>query len=179
MAAKEMGVVYSRTSDGNPLRRAITPEERDALIGTYYIPHHERLSMAVGEALSAHAYCLIIDAHSFSSKPLPYEPDQRTDRPAICIGTDDFHTPQWLADLAVELFRAQFGLVEVNRPFGGTIVPTEYLRKNRRVYSIMIEFNRALYMDERTGSKLPNYDDNKERLKRAISQLIDLIGEKT
>jgi hypothetical protein len=40
-----------------------------------------------------HDHCLIIDVHSFSSVPLPHEPDQTPRRPEVCIGFDRFHSP--------------------------------------------------------------------------------------
>ncbi len=67
----------------------------------YYDPHHARLETLVAEKLEASSKCLIIDCHSFPSKPLPYEPDQSANRPDICIGTDEFHTPKWLTDECV------------------------------------------------------------------------------
>jgi hypothetical protein len=36
---------------------------------------------------------------------------------------------------------------EINRPFGGSIVPTRYWNVDARVRSFMIEIRRDLYMD--------------------------------
>jgi hypothetical protein len=43
---------------------------------------------------------------------------------------------------------------KVNRPFSGSIVPANNFDKNKRVFSVMIEVNRRLYMDETTGENL-------------------------
>lgn len=43
MAARGMGVVYTRTSSGGTLRRAPSPVERDELIRRYYDPHYQAL----------------------------------------------------------------------------------------------------------------------------------------
>jgi N-formylglutamate deformylase len=176
MAAKGMGIIYAKTSDGKPLRRPMRPGDRSELINAYYIPHQEQLSRAVREVLSAHGRCLIIDAHSFPSQPFPYESDQQAERPEICIGTDDFHTPSWLVDCTVERFRAHFHSVEINLPFGGSMVPAEYLRKDRRVHSIMVEVNRSLYMDEQTGAKLSNFDQVLAEVQSSVAQLIDVVA---
>ena len=45
-----MGVVYTRTSNGEVLR-AISNIERLALIETYYHPHHSTLTRMVDECL--------------------------------------------------------------------------------------------------------------------------------
>src|SRR6476619_7159428 len=75
MAARGMGATYTRLSIGEPLR-VLSATERRRLMETYYYPHHARLENAVEQALTQHDHCLIIDVHSFSSAPLPHEPDQ-------------------------------------------------------------------------------------------------------
>lgn len=172
MTERGMGVIYTRTSRGERLRLDPSPEERRVLLDRYYHPHHAALARAVAAALFAHGCCLIIDAHSFPSKPLPYEPDQSLSRPDICIGTDSFHTPGWLAELAVETFREQGWRVEVNRPFSGSIVPMEFHGEDARVISVMIEVNRGLYMDERSGAKSPEFQGFRRRLMRTLFSLI-------
>jgi N-formylglutamate deformylase len=92
MAGKGMGAVYTRLSTGEPLR-SLEPAERARLMARWYYPHHAKMTDAVDAALAARGRCLILDIHSFSSRPLPHEPDQDPDRPEICIGTDTFHSP--------------------------------------------------------------------------------------
>jgi N-formylglutamate deformylase len=66
MTAKGMGVVYTRTSDGQCLRPDGFPAlRRQELLETYYAPHHRRLGGAVAAALEKHGKCLLIDGHSF------------------------------------------------------------------------------------------------------------------
>jgi len=168
MAAKGMGVVYTKTSDQRPLRRPISRAEREALVSEYYVPHHRKLNAAVARALSSSGKCLIIDAHSFPSAPLPYENDQGPERPAICIGKDEYHTPAELERAAVEAFRREFDRVAVNRPFSGALVPDDYYRKDKRVRAIMIEVNRSLYMDEATGQKSAGFGEVKALIRRAL-----------
>ena len=104
MASKGMGAVYTRTSDGRPLRASLDATERERLLRAYYFPHHEMLECLVADALAANGRCLIIDAHSFPSSPLPCDLDQSAARPDICIGTDAFHTSEWLQRTAVAAF---------------------------------------------------------------------------
>jgi len=159
-----MGVIYLRSSTGKLLRNALFAKERHELIVKYYIPHHERLESVVENALSAHGKCLIVDCHSFSSIPLPHEPDQTPNRPDICLGIDIFHTPDWLFQAAKELCFDQGFRVELNRPFSGTIVPLEHYNVSSSVCSIMIEVNRSLYMNEKTGARLPDFEEIKAHI---------------
>src|SRR5713101_8274639 len=67
MAAGGMGVVYTRTSEQTPLRRALAPHEREQLLERWYRPHHAELTTTVAAAIESHGRCLVIDAHSFPS----------------------------------------------------------------------------------------------------------------
>lgn len=173
MVARGMGVIYERTSRGTPLRPRPTDAEREVLLSTYYRPHHARLADTVGRILGRHGRCLVIDGHSFATDPLPHEPDQAPDRPDVCIGTDPFHTPPALASLAADAFRRQGFSVERDRPFGGSLVPLPFYGADRRVSSVMVEIRRGVYMDERTGAKLPAFDSARLRIDTALRRLVD------
>ena len=97
MATRGQGVVYTRTTDGTPLAN-VDPSERKRRIETLYNPYHETLAALVDSMLEEMGSALIIDCHSFPSIPMVSELDQAPNRPAICIGTDPFHTPPALAD---------------------------------------------------------------------------------
>ena len=96
MSQVGMGVTYTRGSLRQPLRNSPIQSKRQELLERYYIPHHQKLTEAVEESLSANDHCLIIDGHSFPALPLPYELNQTAFRPVFCLGTDDFHTPEEL-----------------------------------------------------------------------------------
>jgi N-formylglutamate deformylase len=138
MAGKGMGVIYTKTASGQPLRRPPTADQRRHLLARFYEPHHAALTTAVETALAAHGNCLVLDGHSFPTRPQPYEDDQNPDRADICIGTDPGHTPDWLRDVAVRAFEALGWSVAVNRPFAGALVPMRFYRKDLRVRAIMV-----------------------------------------
>jgi len=158
MAARGMGVIYTKTADGQPLRALPTPEERQELLDRFYHPHHQRLVEAVQGAVERNGACLVIDCHSFPSVSLPCDLDQAPGRPDICIGTDSFHTPDWLAPLAAERFAAAGLTVAVNRPYAGALVPAEFHGRDRRVSSLMIEVSRRRYMQEEGGGRVEAFD---------------------
>ena len=114
---------------------------------------------------------MIIDCHSFPSIALQYELDQSEARPDICIGADDFHTPDWIIDKLFEEFEGFGYSTAVNKPFSGTIVPLPYYKKEPKVLSVMIEVNRKLYMDELSGSKNSGYNTLKSNISIILSKL--------
>lgn len=147
MSVVGMGAVYTCAHNGT-LLRTIDAGTRERILQTYYDQHHKALTDAVQTALDWNGRCLIIDGHSFPSKPLPYEPDQNTWRPDFCIGTDPFHTPDNLIETVIKFLEQRGYSTAVNAPFAGTIVPMRFYQRDKRVLSIMIEINRGLYMND-------------------------------
>ncbi len=171
MSKRGMGVIYTHSHEGSRIRRDLSGTERQRLLDEYYYPHHERLETMVGEKLKKEGKCLIIDCHSFPSKVLPYEFDQSEDRPDICIGTDEFHTPQWLTEICVSLFESYGLTTAINRPFSGSLVPRRYYSSSKDVLSVMIEVNRKLYMDEGSANKNENFGNIQKSLKDVLESL--------
>ena len=63
--------------------------------------------------------------------------------------------------------------VDVNYPFRGSLAPSDYYSKDARVQSVMIEVNRALYMDEKTGEK----GDHFAQVQEQLSSVLEAIGK--
>jgi N-formylglutamate deformylase len=171
MAAKGMGAVYTKTSEVHALRQNLSDEERNRLLTAYYYPHQQRARDAVQAALADHGRCLLVDAHSFSSNPLPHEPDQAADRCQICIGSDDYHSPPWLVEWVTEMFQKRGFDVASNHPFSGTFIPIGFYRREPRALSVMIELNRSLYMDERTGERHAGFEHFRSQLEEVLYAL--------
>lgn len=172
-----MGAVYMSTSNGLPLRRPLSTAERQDLLDTYYFPHHARFEAAVDKMLLLHQQCLIIDCHSFPSKPLPYESHQESGRPQICIGSDPFHTPQTLISKLLRTFQQAGFTVKENYPFAGSIVPLKHYHIDKRVISFMVEIRRDLYIDESNGRKKSDFEHTMHRIRNCCQQAIAALNE--
>ena len=165
-----MGAVYVRGTRGQVLR-AVAPARREVLLETYYDPHHRACEAAVAQALAAHGRCVVLDAHSYPTEPLP---TQRPDapQPEIGLGTDAFHTPPALRELARAYFVAQGFAVGVDEPFSGAFVPTCCWERDARVQALMIEVRRDLYMDQATGQRQAGF----ARVQAALSGFRDVLA---
>jgi N-formylglutamate deformylase len=173
MAAQGMGVVYSKTHDAKPLRNErIMPHVLENLISKYYHPHHLALENLVENALNQFEKVIVIDCHSFPSHPLACDLDQSLDRPEICIGTDDFHTPTKLVNFVKSYWELQGFSIDINRPYAGTLVPLKFYKKDNRVTSMMVEIRRNLYMDEEKGHKNKNFENLQSCCSNLISQIL-------
>jgi N-formylglutamate deformylase len=161
LRAVGMGAVYTRTSHGAPLR-ADDPAHADWLLRTYFEPYAAAMAALTGARLAATGTAVILDVHSYPRDPLPYELRPTAPRPAICLGTDPFHTPAALLAAAREAF-APCGPVAVDTPFAGCYVPLRYYGREPAVRSLMVEIRRDL-----DGAGV-------ERVARALAGLIDRL----
>lgn len=168
MLAVGMGAVYTRTTHKDVLREE--DGDPEPLLDRYFRPYARAMSDAVAGRLAATGRAVIIDVHSYPSRPLPYELHGDGPRPAVCLGTDSFHTPPGLLAAAREAF-AECGDVGLDSPFGGTYVPLEFYGADPRVSALMVEIRRDTYMAEPggpAGAGLP-------RLASALARLVDAL----
>jgi len=171
MAAKGMGALYVKTSDGRALQKPIEARERRRLMDLYYHPHHLRLESLLRKTLELDGCCIVVDCHSFANRPYAHEFDQAPHRPDICIGTDSYHTPHWLRDIALQSVQSHGRSVQVNRPFAGALVPMAYYAKEPRVLGIMVEINRSLYMVESTGIRIASWSQLASEMKFLMEEI--------
>jgi N-formylglutamate amidohydrolase len=170
MAQYGMGVLYEKNDDGETIRK-VTPELKEKILDGYYWKHHKKLSEAVNNQLELFGKALIIDCHSYPGIPLKRDLDKNPVRPDFNIGTDAFHTPPKLVDISVSFFENEGYTLGVDWPYRGSIVPLEHYNKNRNVQTIMLEINRALYLNEPTNEKSIRYSEIKKITNRFIETI--------
>jgi len=170
MAQYGMGVLYEKNDDGETIRK-VTPELKEKILDGYYWKHHKKLSETVNNHLDLFGKALIIDCHSYPGIPLKRDLDKNPVRPDFNIGTDAFHTPPKLVDISVSFFENEGYTLGVDWPYRGSIVPLEHYNKNRNVQTIMLEINRALYLNEPTNEKSIRYSEIKKITNRFIETI--------
>ena len=168
MAKYGIGAVYSRDPFLRPFR-CLSDARKEQLLQEFYDPHHRLLEAAVAEALAVAGECLLLDAHSFSATPLPYEPEQCPIRPDICLGTLEIHTPAWLSRMAHDHFTTRGFTVAFNYPYSGSIVPLSHWG-DTRVHSLMVEVNRGTYMRP-DGAKSTGFDHTRHTIAEFLDRL--------
>jgi N-formylglutamate amidohydrolase len=159
------GFYYTKTDGGKLLRENLSGNKA-VIHSDYYLKHHNTLTKLVDQKLKNNCFALIVDCHSFAEIPFKSDMEQTGERPDFCIGTDEYHTPKWLIERVCTFLTNHGYSVKINYPYVGTIVPLKYYQSNNNVYSIMIEINRKLYMDNSNvnGKKV-------KKLNRLLSNL--------
>lgn len=135
--------MYTRYCDGTALRAPGT--DTRTLIDSVYTPYAAAMTTLTQDRLDATGRAVIIDVHSYPQQPSAFE-DPTLRRPEICIGTDAFHTPDWVQAAALHTFTRLGYTVVFDEPYGGCYVPLPMYRTDPRVIAIMVEIRRDLYM---------------------------------
>jgi N-formylglutamate amidohydrolase len=167
LAAVGMGAVYTRTTHGETLRADDEAHEAE-LLTAYFHPYAAAMTSTVDDRLAATGSVTLVDVHSYPSRALPYELHRQGARPAVCLGTDPFHTPPHLLAAAREAFPD----TAENTPFSGCYVPLKHYRRESRVAAIMIEIRRDTYMREPGGPP----HDGLDAVVAALTDLINRLG---
>jgi N-formylglutamate amidohydrolase len=170
MTALGMGPVYQVTSHLQQLRPP-DPDDDRRLLDTWFRPYATAFAALVRETLDVCGRAVIVDVHSYPSRPLPYERDAEAGRPGVCVGTDPFHTPRSLAGAVIAAFDGVQDGVAENTPFTGTYVPLPHWRRTPAVQSVMVEVRRDLYQVEPGGPVHDGYTDLAGRLARLLSRV--------
>lgn len=172
MAERGMGAIYTHGCQRQPIRRALSAQEREFVLATYYRPYHAELIRQATSCVERFGHCIVVDCHSYPEKPLPYELFGDTERPDVVLGTDSHHTPESIIRV-IEAIAKDFGYsFGLNKPFAGTYVPLP-LYKDPRVVAFMLEINRATYMDEAKTEKSAGF----QKMRSCIDAMVSAIAK--
>jgi N-formylglutamate deformylase len=84
--------------------------------------------------------------HSYRPQQHPNAINHGQMRPSICMGTDKFHTPDWLKTLFLKEFKVLGECLE-NQPYSGSYIPLEFFERDERVWSVMLEARSDTFLD--------------------------------
>jgi N-formylglutamate amidohydrolase len=139
------GAVYTRTCDGRPLRDEPFANT-EGLLDEYFRPYARAVAELVTDRIAACGQAVIIDVHSYPTRPSGFE-NPSAARPALCIGTDPLHTPDWLTSATRRAFQPLEEIAD-NTPYAGCYVPLDRYGHDERVSAVMIELRRDNYLPD-------------------------------
>jgi N-formylglutamate deformylase len=152
-ASLGIGLVWRRTPEHRDIYdRLLTPAEVERRIDHYWRPYRTEVARQLDRAVRIHGAAWHLNLHS-----MPSNAYERLGLPAhrsladIVLGDRHGSTcsPGWLA-LLKDAFEAQGLSVAVNDPYEGAELVRVHGDPARHRYSLQVEINRRLYMDEAT-----------------------------
>jgi N-formylglutamate amidohydrolase len=144
----------------------------DALrrIESLYKPYHRALRKLLTRAHQDFGAALLIDCHS-----MPSATGARDDRPRADIVIGDRYGTSCvpiIAETTEALLRSLGYTVSRNKPYAGGFITEHYGNPSAGLHAIQLEFNRALYMDERRYERIASF----RRLAIDIEMLADRLA---
>ncbi len=129
----------------------------DALrrIESLYKPYHRALRKLVTKVQTDFGAALLIDCHS-----MPSATGSRDERPRADVVIGDRYGTSCTAaviETAEVLLRSLGYSVSRNKPYAGGFITEHYGNPSAGLHALQIEFNRALYMDERRYERIASF----------------------
>jgi N-formylglutamate amidohydrolase len=140
-------------------------------IGCLYHPYHQMLRRLVQDTAGVFGGYLLVDCHS-----MPSSSGCGQDGADIVLG--DCYGAACAPRIieAARRFLAERGFkVGINAPYAGGFTTGFYGRPRAHCHALQIEINRALYMDERSYCRKPNF----AQLVHDLADLIERLGQAT
>ncbi len=170
--AKNLGLIAHKTVSGTPLlKRKLTLVEVEHRIKNYHQPYHQKLTTFLEEARNREGLWFSYEAHSMPSQGKSGHDDNGKPRPDICLGDRDGKSCHpLLVETIRQTFEAQGLQVKMNFPYKGaqSYVTQHYGHPDQGKHSLLVEINRALYMDETTFEKTQNFS----ALQNIVTQIL-------
>jgi N-formylglutamate amidohydrolase len=154
-------------------RRRLPVDEAMSRIETIYKPYHACLRKLIARTHARFGLAILIDCHSMPGNIRLSGSDVRPD---FIIG-DRYGT-----SASAELSRAAMQFLEGmgfsavrNKPYAGGFITEHYGRPVRGLHALQIEINRALYVDEMTLAKRPEFPVIAAALSTFMRQMADFV----
>ncbi len=154
----KLGWFYENAILENKALRSLKHKDE---ISKIFIAHHEELNKKTKDKLGQYGKCTVIDCHSFSNERYWFH-DKNLKLPDICIGFEEEHKDEFLIEAILEEFKEYD--IGINEPYQGSLVPTDYYKKNTNVKSVMIEINKRLYLEDDNRTKSKYFSAIKEKI---------------
>lgn len=160
-----MGFCYERAFDGTKIKN-VTEKLKEKTL-RYYCSHHERMD----QICRKHKRVLLIDVHSYSDEIVPGDFLRAgTETPDVCIGTDARFTPPRLVQIVQEHFQNAGFSTALNYPYSGCYVPNAARSGEIECVSIMLEFNKRVYMGNTDNKYSPKIGEISSVIREIVAE---------
>ena len=160
----DQGVIINKDWEGfQVLKRELTSEEIKKRIFYY-----DKFFLELKKIMHKNKGCFLIDCHSMDSK----NPKDKSNRPDICLANNFGDTcPREITNIFKRNFEKKGYLVEENNPYSGKRAKIIRLANKYGLYSLELEFNKKIYMNEDT------FEIYKEEVKKLTDILKTILFE--
>ena len=143
-----LGVIHRINYMREPLYKGLLDyNEVELRLKKVYDVYHDKLLKMVNKCVKKFGFCLVLDCHSMPSKICSIIDDRSGID--ICLGTLFSQScPAEMSDFFARQFWNKNYRVEFNCPYSGAYTTFNYCQPRRKMYTLQLEINRALYANE-------------------------------
>jgi N-formylglutamate deformylase len=127
-------------------------EEAMDRIKNVYEPYHKRLKQLVDKCVRKFGFCLLVDCHSMPSMICNIMNENKALDFCVCNLFGESCPDEISGKIYDELQKNDYR-VEYNRPYAGAFITFNYCQPRKKIYTLQLEINRAIYMDEQSRQK--------------------------
>jgi N-formylglutamate deformylase len=174
------GLMWRILDDGTPIyAQKLTREDYKHRVNTYWQPYHGAISTLLNEVHAEHDFFMHINCHSMPSVSEKYGTDHPgLIHPDMVLGDRDSSTND---PLITQFLQEQFTHLGyecwVNKPYKGVELVRAYSAPQSRRFSVQLELNRKLYMDEYTLEPHAGFTKLQDNLKIVFAALEEYLSQ--
>jgi N-formylglutamate deformylase len=168
------GLMWRILDDGTPIYlQKLAQADYEHRVKTYWQPYHDAISSTLNEVYDQHGFVMHVNCHSMPSVSEKFGTDYPgLIHPDMVLGDLDSSTN----DPAITLFlQEQFSNLGyecwVNKPYKGVELIRAYSAPETQRFSMQLELNRKLYMDEYNLEPHAGFTQLQENLKKVFAEL--------
>lgn len=167
-----LGVIHRITAKNHNIYDGLLNyDEVQERFKNVYDVYHKKLQQLIDKVIKKFGFCMVLDCHSMPSEICSLMQD--TNKIDFCLGTlfEQSCPPDMHAIFKDSLSKSGYNVAD-NCPYSGAFITFNYCQPRKGIYTMQMEINRGLYMNERVYKK----NDAFSKLSEDISQAILGLG---
>lgn len=152
-----LGVIHRAVyQNKNIYKGLLSYQEAKERIENVYDVYHKRLKQLVDKCYKKFGTCVLIDCHSMPGRICSIMNEEKPIDLSFGTLFDESCNPE-ISRYLSKAFEEKGYRVEFNRPYSGGFITFNYCQPRRKIYTIQLEINRALYLEEDVYKKTSNF----------------------
>lgn len=132
-----------------------------------YDPYHKKLQQLIDKVIKKFGFCMVLDCHSMPSEICSLMQD--TTKIDFCLGTlFEQSCPMEMHNIFKQQLVSDGYNVADNCPYSGAYITFNYCQPRKGIYSMQMEINRGIYMNEHVYKKNDAFSKVSDDISRAI-----------
>lgn len=173
-----LGVIPRVVSQGRVIHdRQMDRNEAERRIDLCWRPYHQALTALIAEARSRFGQAILIDMHSMPHDSLSHLQGLRPDM--VLGNRHGLSASARISDAVCAAVQDGGWRIRRNSPFSGAYICSAYGRPAQNIHVVQLEIDRSLYMDEKSITPRPDFDQFASRIETFIARMADLSTDQS